>query len=166
MGPFNCKSRRCFAALVSLAMVATTGCATAKLRAPETGGKLLLTRGISTFEGSGGGALTPWALITGNGTDRGVGATAHYTYVKLRDFDLQTFGGMPKPTGAIDLKLVGGNGLLDKLVAMGFVPEAQAMQARLMLGLFAVPGEAPDTLTSRLEVNEQGHVLANGQRIQ
>ncbi len=80
--------------------------------------------------------------------------------------DLQTFGGMPKPTGAIDLKLVGGNGLLDKLVAMGFVPEAQAMQARLMLGLFAVPGEAPDTLTSRLEVNEQGHVLANGQRIQ
>jgi len=93
MGPFQLKNRHCFVVLTSLVMAATTGCATTKLRAPETGGKLLLTRGISTFEGSGGGALTPWALITGNGTDRGVGATAHYTYVKLRDFDLQTFGG-------------------------------------------------------------------------
>lgn len=79
--------------------------------------------------------------------------------------DLVSFDGMPRPLGGIDLSLVGGNGLLDKLVGMGLVPEDQAMGARMMMGLFAVPGDAPDTLNSRIEVNEEGHVLANGQRI-
>lgn len=58
----------------------------------ENGGKLLLTRGISTLSGSGGGALTPWALITGNETNRGIGATAHYTFVATDDFQVRTFG--------------------------------------------------------------------------
>ncbi|SMO36781.1 hypothetical protein SAMN06265173_101296 [Thalassovita litoralis] len=79
--------------------------------------------------------------------------------------DLTSFDGMPRPQGALNLKLVGGNGLLDKLVAMGFVPEDQAMGARMMMGLFAIPGEGEDTLNSTIEVNEQGHVLANGQRL-
>jgi hypothetical protein len=35
----------------------------------------------------------------------------------------------------------------------------------MMMGLFATPtGE--DELTSTIEVNEQGHLLANGQRLQ
>lgn len=59
----------------------------------EYGGKLLLTRGISNLSGGGGGALTPWALITGNETDRGIGGTAHYTYVATNDFEVRTFGG-------------------------------------------------------------------------
>ncbi|APX12981.1 DUF2125 domain-containing protein [Tateyamaria omphalii] len=79
--------------------------------------------------------------------------------------DLQTFDGMPRPEGAVDLTLVGGNGLLDKLVGMGLLPEDQAMGARMMMGLFAVPGEGEDTLNSKIEVNPEGHVLANGQRI-
>ena len=79
--------------------------------------------------------------------------------------ELVTFDGMPRPLGGIDLSLVGGNGLLDKLVGMGLVPEEQAMGARMMMGLFAVPGDAPDTLNSRIEINPSGHVLANGQRI-
>ncbi|MEM6371823.1 MAG: DUF2125 domain-containing protein [Pseudomonadota bacterium] len=79
--------------------------------------------------------------------------------------DMVTFDGLPRPLGGIDLKLVGGNALLDKLVGMGLVPQDQAMGARMMMGLFAVPGDAPDTLNSRIEVNETGHVLANGQRI-
>lgn len=79
--------------------------------------------------------------------------------------DTVTFDGVPRPLGALDLTLAGGNGLLDKLVGMGLVPEEQAMGARLMMGLFAVPGDSPDTLNSRIEVNPEGHVLANGQRI-
>ncbi|MGO4914433.1 DUF2125 domain-containing protein [Pseudogemmobacter sp. W21_MBD1_M6] len=80
--------------------------------------------------------------------------------------DLATFDGFPKPTGAIDLKLVGGNGLIDKLVAMGLVPQDQAMGARMMMGLFARPVEgAEDTLTSQIEVKEDGSVVANGQRL-
>jgi hypothetical protein len=78
----------------------------------------------------------------------------------------QEFNGMPKPTGSVHLKLVGGNGLIDKLVGMGMLPEEQAMGARMMMGLFAVPGEGADTLNSKIEINDQGHVLANGQRIQ
>ena len=74
--------------------------------------------------------------------------------------------GVPQPVGAVDFTLVGGNALIDKLVAAGLVPEQQAMAARMMLGLLAVPGDAPDTLNSKIEINEMGHVSANGQRIQ
>ena len=73
--------------------------------------------------------------------------------------------GVPKPLGSVDMQLTGGNGLIDKLVAMGLVPEDQAMGARMMMGLFAVPtGE--DTLTSKIEFKEDGGVYANGQRVQ
>jgi len=73
--------------------------------------------------------------------------------------------GTPKPVGAVDMQLVGGNALIDKLVALGFLPEDQAMGARMMMGLFAVPS-GDDTLTSKIEFKEDGGVYANGQRIQ
>ncbi|MBK0327531.1 DUF2125 domain-containing protein [Rhodobacteraceae bacterium F11138] len=79
--------------------------------------------------------------------------------------DTETFDGMPRPTGHIDLELVGSNALLDKLIAMGLVGDEEAMGARMMMGMLAVPGSEPDTLNSKLEINAQGHVLANGQRI-
>jgi hypothetical protein len=79
--------------------------------------------------------------------------------------DMSTFPGMPRPEGALDLQLTGGNALLDTLVAMGLLPEEQAMGARMMLGLFARPGSGPDSLTSRIEVTPDGQLLANGQRL-
>lgn len=79
--------------------------------------------------------------------------------------DLETFDGLPAPTGALDLKLTGGNGLMDNLVKMGLLPEDQAMGARIMMGLFAVVGEGEDTLTSKIEVTGDGQILANGQRL-
>ncbi|MEM8690280.1 MAG: DUF2125 domain-containing protein [Pseudomonadota bacterium] len=84
----------------------------------------------------------------------------------LDNSDTQTFGGIPRPTGSMDVALEGANGLIDNLVAIGLLPEDQAMGARMMMGLFAVPGEGEDTLTSKIEINQEGHVLANGQRIQ
>ncbi|MBJ6372892.1 DUF2125 domain-containing protein [Sedimentitalea arenosa] len=78
--------------------------------------------------------------------------------------DLTTFEGIPRPTGAIDLQLVGGNALLDNLLALGFIGEAEAMTARGMMAVLAQPGAAPDTMNSKIEITEQGHVLANGQR--
>ncbi len=74
-------------------------------------------------------------------------------------------GETPKPVGAVDLKLVGGNGLMDKLVAMGLVPEDQAMGVRMMLGAFTVPS-GDDVLTSKIEFKEDGSISANGQRLQ
>jgi Uncharacterized protein conserved in bacteria (DUF2125) len=81
------------------------------------------------------------------------------------DFAFNNDMGMPLPSGTANLMLVGGNALLDRLVGMGLVPEDQAMGARMMLGMFARPGDGEDTLVSTIEVNEDGSVLANGQRI-
>nr|WP_319948540.1 DUF2125 domain-containing protein [uncultured Shimia sp.] len=80
--------------------------------------------------------------------------------------DMATFDGMPRPEGAIDLNLKGANKVIDTLVEMGLLPEEQAMTGRMMMSMFAVPGDGPDDLNSRLEINADGHVLANGQRIQ
>lgn len=73
--------------------------------------------------------------------------------------------GVGTPVGEVNLALSGGNALLDKLVAMGLLPQDQAMGARMMMGLFAVPGDAPDTLKSNIQFTEGGQILANGQRI-
>lgn len=86
--------------------------------------------------------------------------------VTFDNSDTTTFDGLPRPEGFVDLRVAGANALLDSLVAMGIVSDDDAMGARMMLSLFGVPGDEPDTITSRIEVNEQGHVLANGQRIQ
>lgn len=79
--------------------------------------------------------------------------------------DLVTFDGVPTPTGKLDLRLVGGNVLLDKLVAMGLLTEEDAMGARMMISMFANPGATPDELTSTLEFKDKGF-YANGQRLQ
>ncbi len=55
-------------------------------------GKLLATAGVTAIEGEGGGGITPWALITGYETRDGIGANAHYTYVYLPDFQIQSGG--------------------------------------------------------------------------
>jgi hypothetical protein len=56
------------------------------------GGKLLATGGVSQVEGAGGGGLPAWAMITGYGTDGGIGANIHYTAVPLPDYSLQSAG--------------------------------------------------------------------------
>ncbi len=58
----------------------------------RSGGKLLLTGGVSSVEGAAGGGLASWAFIAGNETDAGVGATAHVTAVPLADYRLTSFG--------------------------------------------------------------------------
>jgi hypothetical protein len=55
-------------------------------------GKLILTNGVSTIEGSGGGGLATWATISGMGTDRAYGISAHVTGVELPDFRLESHG--------------------------------------------------------------------------
>ncbi|MCR8724940.1 DUF2125 domain-containing protein [Frigidibacter sp. ROC022] len=79
--------------------------------------------------------------------------------------DLMTWGGMPAPEGAIDVSLMGVNGLIDKLVGMGLLPQDQAMGGKMMMGMFAKPGDGPDTMTSKIEVKADGSVFANGQQL-
>ena len=54
--------------------------------------RLLATGGVTELEGSGGGGLVPWALITGLGTNDEVGASADCTYVKPQHFALTSCG--------------------------------------------------------------------------
>ncbi len=79
--------------------------------------------------------------------------------------DLVTFAGAPAPTGKIDLKLVGGNTLIDSLVAMGLLTTDDANGARMMMSMFANPGAGPDEMTSTLEFKDKGF-FANGQQLQ
>ena len=79
--------------------------------------------------------------------------------------DLETFGGVPAPTGLFEMRLVGLNGLLDRLIQMGILPAEQAIGARMMMGLFARPADGVDTMTSTIEVTSDGSVFANGQQI-
>ena len=79
--------------------------------------------------------------------------------------DMTTIPGMPLPTGKIDIKAVGLNGLVDKLVAMGLIPEDQAMQGRMMMSMFANTSADKDEITSTLEFKDK-HFFANGQQLQ
>lgn len=83
---------RHFQALVvcALALLCASPAFAGELR---QGGKLMLTSGVSTVEGSAGGGLATWALIAGNETDAGIGGSAHATIVALPDFDLTSVGG-------------------------------------------------------------------------
>lgn len=77
------------------------------------------------------------------------------------------FGDNPnEPVGKLNGTFAGVNGLMDKLVAMGLVPQEQAMGLRMMLAMFAKPVEGnPDQLTSEIEFREGGSIFANGQQV-
>ena len=91
-----------------------------------------------------------------------VSATGDFAF---NNDDLVSFDGMPAPSGNAELQVSGANGLIDKLIEMGLVAESDAMGARMMMGMFAVPDEGDDSLKSNLEITEDGKILANGQRI-
>jgi len=81
---------------LALASLLTLGPAAAQVTdwIPDSrsGGKLLLTGGVSTIEGSGGGGLSTWAVTSGYGAQDGIGANVHATYVNLPDYELRTAG--------------------------------------------------------------------------
>jgi hypothetical protein len=92
------------------------------------------------------------ALLTGEGG---------FTF----DYDAPgPFGpGSPAPDGGVNLRLEGGQGLLETLVGMGLLPEEQAMMVRMMTGMVARPApEGGDVLLSDITVQPDGTVLANG----
>lgn len=58
----------------------------------ETTGKLALTGGVSSVEGSAGGGIASWALIGTYATRDQVGVTAFHTDAKLSDYNLESNG--------------------------------------------------------------------------
>jgi hypothetical protein len=72
--------------------------------------------------------------------------------------------GMPGVAGTANLRLEGGNTLLDTLVAMGLVPEDQAGMARMMMGALARP-VGDDALETEIELGPDGSIRANGNQL-
>ncbi|KUF11055.1 DUF2125 domain-containing protein [Pseudoponticoccus marisrubri] len=85
--------------------------------------------------------------------------------VTFDNSDLETYDGMPRPDGSITFEVAGANALVDKLIAMGMMTEEDAMGMRMMMSMFTVPGDEPDTASSVIEFTPEGQILANGQRI-
>jgi hypothetical protein len=77
-----------------------------------------------------------------------------------------TFDAMMQPLGQASATLRGGNALIDGLVAIGVLTEADAQGARMGLAMFWTAGEGADVLTTTLEAREDGGIYVNGQRIQ
>src|SRR5689334_1429318 len=75
------------AAILAATLAATLlGASGARAGEIETGGKLLLTHGVSALEGGAGGGLATWAVIAGAETDHGIGGEVHGTYVDVKNY--------------------------------------------------------------------------------
>ena len=96
----------------------------------------------------------------------GAGATVNSSGTfEFDNSDLVTFRGLPRPIGQLEIKLQGGDTLLDRLIEINLIPKAQAIGIQMMLSMFTVPGDLDEELKALLELTEDGHLLANGQRI-
>ena len=88
------KLRRRHTWLIASILAVSTGAVSAQAnsRDLENGGKLLLTNGAASVDGSSGGGLTTWAVIAGKATEEGIGVSAHATLLELPDYRLQSHG--------------------------------------------------------------------------
>jgi hypothetical protein len=73
--------------------------------------------------------------------------------------------GVPLPVGEVNLKLNGAFGLMDKIASLGLLPPEVSLGARGIIGAFA-NAVGDDAFETKLEVTEEGAVMANGQRVQ
>ncbi len=73
--------------------------------------------------------------------------------------DVITFSGVPRPDGTVTFNASGITTLLGKIEGMGLVSPDELTGIRMGLSMFAKPGEAEDTLTSRIEFRDGGFFL-------
>jgi Protein of unknown function (DUF3034) len=58
----------------------------------EVGSRILVTSGASTVEGSAGGGIVPWAILSGYGQSGEWGGDVYGTYIKTDDFEITSVG--------------------------------------------------------------------------
>jgi hypothetical protein len=94
-----------------------------------------------------------------------IGASALATGSFIVDnSDTTTFDGFPAPEGSAILNVEGANALIDRLIAFGVIGQEEAGMARLGMG-FIAKSTGDDAFETRLDVNDEGHVIVNGQRM-
>jgi hypothetical protein len=84
----------------------------------------------------------------------------------IGSFTFDNASGTPVPLGTADVTVSGANGLIDKLVTLGILPDEQATQMRMTMGMFLTPGDGDDVLKSTIEAKEGGSLFVNGMQIQ
>ena len=62
------------------------------VNAAQADGKLIGTSGVSSFEGSGGGGFTTWAMISGYATGDEFGGAAFISDIAVDDYEMQVGG--------------------------------------------------------------------------
>lgn len=77
-------------------------------------------------------------------------------------FDDSPPGGLPAPTGRLDVTMTGVQGLLAGVQAAGLLPPDYAAFALMALGMFARPDEGPDSQPDRLTATVE---FRNGQML-
>lgn len=82
------------------------------------------------------------------------------------DFKINNSTMPPQAVGALDASLIGGQTLVNKLVALGLVDQAQAFAVMGMAMMFATKGDqGDDHLKTTIELIEGGGIKANGVQI-
>lgn len=110
-------------------------------------GRLLATGGASQVEGSAGGGLVPWAVLTGYATAEQEGATAFLTRLELPDYRLDAHGAAFNWHNRLELSLARDRfdlGTLGKAVGRpGAALRQNVFGAKLRLAGNAVYGALP-----------------------
>lgn len=132
------KARGALALLFCLAMPAL---------AHADDGRLLATGGASMVEGSAGGGLVPWAVLSGYATREQVGATAFVTRLHLPDYRLDAHGAAFTWHNRLELSVARDRfdlGTLGKAIGMpGAALRQNVFGAKLRLAGDAVYGPLP-----------------------
>lgn len=120
-------------------------CLAAPARAGD--GRLLATGGASMIEGSAGGGLVPWAVLSGYGTREQLGATAFVTRLNLPDYRLDAHGAAFTWHNRLELSVARDRfdlGTLGKAIGMsGATLRQNVFGAKLRLVGDAVYGQLP-----------------------
>lgn len=110
-------------------------------------GRLLATGGASMVEGSAGGGLVPWAVLSGYATEDQLGATAFVTRLHLPDYRLDAHGAAFTWHNRLELSLARDRfdlGTLGKAIGMpGAALRQDVFGAKLRLAGDAVYGPLP-----------------------
>lgn len=110
-------------------------------------GRLLATGGASMVEGSAGGGLVPWAVLSGYATREQVGATAFVTRLNLPDYRLDAHGAAFTWHNRLELSVARDRfdlGTLGKAIGMpGAALRQDVFGAKLRLAGDAVYGSLP-----------------------
>jgi hypothetical protein len=78
---------------------------------------------------------------------------------------LEPGGGLPRPEGVLDLSLRGVSAAIASLGAAGVISEDDVMGASFLLGMFAIPVDGEDHLSSNVEIRPDLSLWVNGQRM-